>query len=113
MDNLINQAENFGRGQAGTRNSLWKYVQSLEPETQARLSQPASEEVLQLMEGHVRSILGGLPSEHFEVTVTTSRENLGRLLASAMLSGYFLRAAEQRMTLENALGGYQAQDGSE
>ncbi|MFM7325775.1 MAG: DUF760 domain-containing protein, partial [Nodosilinea sp.] len=31
------------------------------------------------------------------------RESLGRLLASAMMSGYFLRGAEQRMTMERAL----------
>ncbi len=113
MDNLINQAANFGRGHSGASNSLWQYVQSLEPETMARLSRPASDDVLQLMEGHVLSILGGLPSEHFDVTVTTSRENLGRLLASAMVSGYFLRGAEQRMALENTLGGTQSQPASQ
>jgi len=30
---------------------------------------------------------------------------LGRLMASAMMSGYFLRNAEQRMTFERALPG--------
>jgi hypothetical protein len=42
-------------------------------------------------------------SDQFEVTITTNRENLGRLLASAMMSGYFLRNAEQRMTFEKSL----------
>jgi hypothetical protein len=41
--------------------------------------------------------LGNLPSEQFGITISTSRESLGRLLASAMISGYFLRNAEQRM----------------
>jgi Protein of unknown function (DUF760) len=49
--------------------------------------------------------LGNLPSEHFGISVTTSRESLGRLLASAMISGYFLRNAEQRMDFEIALQG--------
>jgi hypothetical protein len=55
------------------------------------------------MERNIIGLLGGLPSEHFDVTVTTSREHLGRLLASAMMSGYFLRNAEQRMQFERSL----------
>ncbi|MCY7284364.1 MAG: DUF760 domain-containing protein, partial [Cyanobacteria bacterium CAN_BIN43] len=47
--------------------------------------------------------LGALPLEHFDVTVTTSRQQLGRLVASAMMSGYFLRNAEQRMNFEAAM----------
>jgi hypothetical protein len=41
-----------------------------------------------------------LPSENFDVQVTTNRENLAGLLASAMMTGYFLRKMEQRMELE-------------
>jgi hypothetical protein len=48
-------------------------------------------------------MLGTLPSEHFGVMINTNRENLGRLLASAMMSGYFLRNAEQRMDFEKSL----------
>jgi Protein of unknown function (DUF760) len=55
------------------------------------------------MERNLVGLLGGLPSEQFDVTITTSRENLGRLLASAMMSGYFLRSAEQRMQFERSL----------
>lgn len=83
--------------------SLIGYVQSLHPETVSRLSQPASPEVMKLMERNIIGMLGGLPSGDFEVTVTTSREQLGKLLASAMMSGYFLRNAEQRMAMERSL----------
>jgi hypothetical protein len=86
-----------------TENLLWQYVQSMHPETIAHLSKPGSSEVLQVMERNIIGLLGGLPSEQFEVTVTTSRESLGRLLASAMMSGYFLRGAEQRMQFEKSL----------
>jgi len=55
------------------------------------------------MERNIVGLLGNLPSEHFGVTVTTNREHLGRLLASAMISGYFLRNAEQRMAFEKSL----------
>jgi hypothetical protein len=55
------------------------------------------------MERNIVGLLGTLPPEHFGVTITTNRENLGRLLASAMVSGYFLRNAEQRMVFEKSL----------
>lgn len=101
----MNQAENFGGQNLETVNQLWRYVSSMEPDLMARLSQPASEEVLQVMERHVVAMLGQLPSQHFEVMVTTSRESLGRLMASAMMHGYFLRAAEQRMSFESMMQG--------
>lgn len=85
-------------------NQLWNYVQSLSQESVAQLSRPASSEAVQVMERNVMGLLGGLPPEAFDVTITTSREQLGRLLASAMMSGYFIRNAEQRMTLETSLG---------
>ncbi len=84
-------------------NLLWQYVQSMSPDTVSHLSKPNSQEVFQVMERNIIGLLGNLPSEQFNVSVTTSRENLGKLLASAMLSGYFLRNAEQRMTFENSL----------
>lgn len=102
MDNLLNQNP-ASRGQTGAENALWQYVQSLAPETVAQLSQPASQDALQMMERQVSTMLGSLPSEDFAVMVTTSRENLGRLVASAMLSGYFLKGVEQRMAFEQAL----------
>jgi hypothetical protein len=102
MNDSTNQiSEFFESGE--TSNPLWHYVQSMTPETAARLSQPDSKEVLQVMERSVVGMLGGLPLEHFDVTVTTSRQQLGRLVASAMMSGYFLRNAEQRMNFEAAL----------
>jgi hypothetical protein len=86
-----------------SENQLADYVQSMSPETVMQLSKPSSGEVFQLMERNIIGMLGGLPSEHFGVTVTTSREQLGRLLASAMMSGYFLHGAEQRMQFERSL----------
>lgn len=84
-------------------NSLWQYVQDMSPDTVAKMSQPSSEEVLKLMERQVSTLLGSLPPEGFGVMITTSREHLGRLLASTMLNGYFLRNVEQRAAIEQAL----------
>ena len=82
-------------------NALLNYVRTMDPDTITHLSRPASDEVMQVIEHNVIGLLGGLPSQSFDVSVTTNRENLGRLLASAMMSGYFLRGAEQRLAFED------------
>lgn len=93
MNNTSNRVPEFFEGDAESSNLLWQYVQSMSPDTVTQLSKPMSSEVFQVMERNIVGLLGNLPSEHFGVTVTTNRENLGRLLASAMISGYFLRNA--------------------
>ncbi|ESA39077.1 hypothetical protein N836_29425 [Leptolyngbya sp. Heron Island J] len=105
MTNQSNDNTNAGfmSGAALQDNSLMQYVQSMEPETIAQLSRPVSTDVMQAMEHNIIALLGGLPSEGFNVSVTTSRENLGRLLASAMMGGYFLKGAEQRLAMETSI----------
>ena len=105
MNNPSQKVPEFFNGESENVNFLWQYVKSLSPETVSQLSRPTSQEVFQVMEHNIMGLLGNLPSEHFNVSITTSRENLGRLLASAMISGYFLRNAEQRMNFEMALQG--------
>ncbi|HEY9693859.1 MAG TPA: DUF760 domain-containing protein [Oculatellaceae cyanobacterium] len=103
MNNAPNRSSEFFSGENESSNLLWQYVQSMSPDTISQLSKPMSSEVFQVMERNIVGLLGNLPSEHFGITVNTSRENLGRLLASAMMSGYFLRNAEQRMVFEKSL----------
>lgn len=103
MNKASNRSPEFFGGEPEVGNLLWHYVQSMSPETVAQLSKPTTSEVFQVMERNIVGMLGNLPSEHFGITVTTSRENLGRLIASAMISGYFLRNAEQRMHFEKSL----------
>ncbi|MDZ8051504.1 MAG: DUF760 domain-containing protein [Aulosira sp. ZfuVER01] len=110
MSNPSNRVSEFFNSESETSDLLWQYVKSLSPETVTQLSKPNSPEVLQVMERNIVGLLGNLPSEHFGVTITTSRESLGRLLASAMISGYFLRNAEQRMNFEHALQGTEIND---
>lgn len=112
MNNTSDRVPDFFGDVAESGNQFWHYVQSLSPDAISQLSRPASPEVFQVMERNIIGLLGGLPSEHFDITVTTSRENLGRLLASAMMSGYFLRNAEQRMALEKSLIGADSSTGS-
>jgi Protein of unknown function (DUF760) len=105
VNNQPKRVSEFFDSESETSNLLWQYVKSLTPETVNQLSKPTSPEVFQVMERNIMGLLGNLPPEHFGVTITTSRENLGRLLASAMVSGYFLRNAEQRMSFDTALQG--------
>jgi Protein of unknown function (DUF760) len=100
MENLIN--EEFNLGDTTGKNALWQYVQAMEPETVAQISRPTSPEVMEMMERHIISMLGALPGDQFGMMITTSRENLGRLMAASMMNGYFLKAAEQRMNFEQA-----------
>lgn len=102
MNQQSNRSQNYFDGNA-ENNLFLEYVQSLSPDTISQLSKPESKEVFQVMEKNIIGLLGNLPSEQFGVVVNTSRENLGKLLASAMMSGYFLRNAEQRMSFEKAI----------
>ena len=105
MNTESNRSQDFFNGTTESGESLWQYVQSLHPDTIAQLSKPQSNEVFQVMERNIIGLLGNLPPDNFGVTISTNRDNLGRLLASAMMSGYFLRNAEQRLNFEKSLQG--------
>ncbi|MEB3827338.1 DUF760 domain-containing protein [Phormidium sp. CCY1219] len=104
MNNLSNHNPEFINHNGDDRNLLWEYLQSLNPEALANMSKP-SPSAAQVMERNVRGMLGVLPPEHFQMEITTTAENLSRLLASAMMSGYFLHNAEQRLALEESVAG--------
>jgi hypothetical protein len=103
VDNITNHVSEFFEGDGTTDEKLWQYIQAMTPETMRQLSQPVSAEISQVMERNIAGMLGNLPSNQFDMVVTTSRENLGRLVAAAMINGYFLRNAEQRLALEKTL----------
>ncbi len=112
MSQSLNQSSQFfSEGEVDSKNVLSQYLQTMSPEVIAHLSRPGSPEVFQVMEQNIIGLLGGLPSEYFNVSITTNRENLSRLLASAMMSGYFLRNAEQRMAFERSLQFSDSADG--
>ncbi len=102
MNYQANQQHGFGE-EDDTQNILWQYVQNLSPETIARLSKPQSPEVFGIMERNIIGLLGMLPNDRFDIKISTSREELGQLLASAIMSGYFLRNAEQRLKFEQTM----------
>lgn len=94
----------FFSGDAKQRNNdLMKYIETLHPDSISKLSKPDTDDALQVMEQNISGLLGHIPPGAFNVEITTDRENLGRLLASAMMGGYFLRNAEQRFAFEQSL----------
>lgn len=86
-------------------NQLLKYLQLQPPEVLAQVARAVTPEVKQIISHNVQGLVGMLPSEAFNVKITTDRDNLAGLLASAMMTGYFLRQMEQRMQMENVLTG--------
>ena len=84
-------------------NGLIQYLQDQSPEVMQRVAKSASNDIQDIIRHNVQGLLGMLPGEHFEVKVTANRDNLANLLASAMMTGYFLRQMEQRKELEEAL----------
>ena len=104
MNNDAQQFPSFADNMpAETPDHLWQYVQSLAPETVAQMSKPQSDEVKQVMERQITGLLGALAGEGVDISITMNRENLARLLSSALMSGYFLRNAEQRHDIEKML----------
>lgn len=86
-------------------NALLQYLQHQSPEVMARVAKSATSDIQEIIQQNVQGLLGMLPSEGFNVQIATSRENLAGLLASAMMTGYFLRQMEQRMELDVSLLG--------
>ena len=96
--------------EAISANSLIQYLQEQSPDVLQRVARSASTDIQDIIRHNVQGLLGMLPGEQFEVKIQTNRENLAGLLASAMMTGYFLRQMEQRMELETTLFADAGQD---
>ena len=84
-------------------NALIQYLQDQPADVLQRVAKSASPEIQEIIRHNVQGLLGMLPGEQFDVKVTSSKDNLASLLASAMMTGYFLRQMEQRKELEQTL----------
>ncbi|MBD2436464.1 DUF760 domain-containing protein [Nostoc sp. FACHB-110] len=100
MSNLSPQQPEHFAPEEPNKNQFFQYIQSLNRETILQLSKPDSPDVLQLIQQSIVAMLGNLPDNQFNTMITTSHEELGRLLGAAMVDGYFLRNAEQRLQIE-------------
>lgn len=93
---------NLGEIEA-SNNLLLEYLKSQTPETLATVAQSVSPEAQQIISQNIQNLIGILPSQSFNVTITTDRENLAGLIGSAMMTGYFMRQMETRMQLDKSL----------
>ena len=84
-------------------NMLLKYLKNQHPEILSGVAKSITPEVKEIISQNVNGLVGTLPSENFNVQIVTERDNLANLLASAMMTGYFLRQMEQRMQLDSNL----------
>ena len=116
LSSMAFSSDLFGpEGDSPSVNELLNYLQHQPPEVLSRVAKSVTPEVRQIVNQNVQGLLGMLPNEHFNVQVTTNRDNLSGLLASAMMTGYFLRQMEQRMELETQITGmgFGAEDAAE
>ena len=88
---------------ASESNALIQYLQDQSPDVLQRVAKSASTDIQDIIKHNVQGLLGMLPGDQFEVKVTSSRDHFANLLASAMMTGYFLRQMEQRKELEESL----------
>ena len=68
-----------------------------------RVAKSAREDIQEIIRHNDQGLLGMLPSDQFDVKITSSKDNIANLLSSAMMTGYFLRQMEQRKELEHSL----------
>ncbi|NQY79128.1 MAG: DUF760 domain-containing protein [Candidatus Caenarcaniphilales bacterium] len=67
------------------------------------LAKEISVDAKQFFESSITGILGHLPAEFADTSVTFSKESLNQLLYSAMITGYMTKAVENRLELESLI----------
>jgi hypothetical protein len=82
---------------------LLSLMQDIEPLDVSHISQDASADSMDAMKRTITGILGLMPSDQFQVTIEAFRKPLAKLLVSSMMTGYTLRNAEYRLSLQRSL----------
>ncbi|CAK9873029.1 unnamed protein product [Sphagnum jensenii] len=92
------------KGASCTETSvLLSLIQDIEPLDVSHISKDASPDSMDAMKRTITGILGLMPSDQFQVTIEAFREPLAKLLVSSMMTGYTLRNAEYRLSLQRSL----------
>jgi Protein of unknown function (DUF760) len=86
-------------------NRLYEALRELSsgPDDMQRMKVDTSEAADDAFQRTVLGIVGALPSDAYEVTITSDRGGLSRLMHSSLCTGYALRNAEFRLALNDAL----------
>ncbi|KAG6549309.1 hypothetical protein Mapa_009295 [Marchantia paleacea] len=85
------------------RDMLLEYVKNVQPEFMEKFVKRAPEQVVDAMRQTVTNMLGTLPPQFFEISVSTVAENLAQLMYSVMMTGYMFRNAQFRLELQQSL----------
>lgn len=103
----------FGE-EANVGNHLYDILRSYTagPDDVSRLQSNASECAMDAFRRTVLGIMGALPSDTYDVAVTCDRVGFWRLMQSSLCTGYCLRNAEYRMSLNNTMSATAPQNSS-
>lgn len=90
---------------AEEENRIFLAVRSLStgPDDREGLREQVSSAAVDAFQQTVVGVVGALPSDAFEITVTSDRNGMATLMHSAMCNGYALRSAEFRLVLNDML----------
>ncbi|KAL0356889.1 UNVERIFIED_CONTAM: hypothetical protein Scaly_1374600 [Sesamum calycinum] len=93
-----------GDDNSGSKKSvLFNLVRDIEPLDVSLLQKDVPPTTIDAMKRTISGMLGLLPSDQFQVMIEALWEPLSKLLVSSMMTGYTLRNAEYRLSLERNL----------
>ncbi|KAL0365335.1 UNVERIFIED_CONTAM: hypothetical protein Sangu_0631100 [Sesamum angustifolium] len=96
----------FSAGDDNSRSKksvLFNLVRDIEPLDVSLLQKDVPPTTIDAMKRTISGMLGLLPSDQFQVMIEALWEPLSKLLVSSMMTGYTLRNAEYRLSLERNL----------
>ncbi|CAA0806788.1 Unknown protein [Striga hermonthica] len=85
------------------KSNLYNLVRDIEPLDVSLIQKDVPQTTIDAMKRTISGMLGLLPSDQFQVMVEALWEPLFKLLISSMMTGYTLRNAEYRLSLERNL----------
>ncbi|PIN01337.1 hypothetical protein CDL12_26148 [Handroanthus impetiginosus] len=85
------------------KSDLFNVIRDIEPLDVSLIQKDVPLTTIDAMKRTISGMLGLLPSEQFQVTIEALWEPLFKLLISSMMTGYTLRNAEYRLSLERNL----------
>jgi len=108
------EAAALAKRQGGGDNRFFKAVKAIEaPELVSEFAQAAPRDVQLAVRVTIGNLLGNLPPEIMDSTVSAPGRNLGSLLFSMQMTGYMFRNAEYRQSLTKSLKSDGSEDASE
>ncbi|KAL8541521.1 hypothetical protein ACS0TY_002696 [Phlomoides rotata] len=89
------------------KSVLFSLIRDIEPLDVSLIQKDVPHTTIDAMKRTISGMLGLLPSDQFQVMIDALWEPLSKLLISSMMTGYTLRNAEYRLSLERNLEIYE------